>query len=254
MYIVNMDTLSSQYYISLDSSNKNAAIVEANEMSWYINDTNPKYEKGLVNVLTPIRNITAIWLGTITIACRSTKSYDLLIRERITVLIKELSAQSFIESGGFRFHFIGKVDKVATVPCKSATISFYYFNHGLFEMTKPITRIDQITLSIGAGLTPFNLDPEIIYGVVVGGTSPAQIIFYVEHGMGPNSLIDPIIISGELSIANTYNNYTIVDSRTITVPINYTAFATSEISAYRPVSLITKVKFYCENETVHPTL
>ena len=115
------------------------------------------------NVVGPVRDIT--WIRMHSIVVRKFDS----IPKRATILIEELSAQAFILPSGRRFHFVGLLNDLQnpinfgnrnafivgqgvpdfTIFDKYELLAGYKFNDGYYRFNKPITTLNEITVSIG---------------------------------------------------------------------------------------------------------
>jgi hypothetical protein len=115
------------------------------------------------NVVGPVRDIT--WIRMHSIVVRKFTS----IPQRATILIEELSAQAFILPSGRRFHFVGLLNDLQnpinfglrnaivrgqgvpdfTIFDKYELLAGYKFNDGYYRFNKPITTLNEITVSIG---------------------------------------------------------------------------------------------------------
>lgn len=115
------------------------------------------------NVVGPVRDIT--WIRMHSIVVRKFAS----IPQRATILIEELAAQAFVMPSGRRFHFVGLLNDLQnpinfgnrnafvmgqgvpdfTIFDKYELIAGYKFNEGYYRFNKPITTLNEITVSIG---------------------------------------------------------------------------------------------------------
>ncbi len=115
------------------------------------------------NVVGPVRDIT--WIRMHSIVVRKFTS----IPQRATVLIEELSSQAFIMPNGRRFHFVGLLNDLSnpiplnmrnaiitdtavpdpTIYDKYELLAGFKFNEGYYRFNKPITTLNEITVSIG---------------------------------------------------------------------------------------------------------
>lgn len=123
-----------------------------------LNDVN-----NATNVVGPVRDIT--WIRMQSIVVRKFSS----IPQRATILIEELSAQSFIMPSGRKFHFVGLLNDLQnpldialrntivietavpdiTIYDKYELLAGYKFNDGYYRFNDPITTLNEITVSIG---------------------------------------------------------------------------------------------------------
>lgn len=121
----------------------------------------------LTNIIGPVRDICSIRMLSIV-----TRKFD-SIAQRASILIEELSAQSFSLPNGRKFHFIGLLNDLqyplnlalraagigTQVPDvqiwnKYELLAGYRFNEGYYRFNKPITSLDTCTISIA---DPFNV-------------------------------------------------------------------------------------------------
>lgn len=115
------------------------------------------------NVVGPVRDIT--WIRMHSMVVRKFTS----IPQRATILIEELAAQAFVMPSGRRFHFVGLLNDLQN-PINLATrnavivstavpdftlfdkyelLAGYKFNDGYYRFNKPITTLNEITISVG---------------------------------------------------------------------------------------------------------
>lgn len=246
-------------------------------ISWGISESVMANQDGVINTSSNISNIVAMRMSALTFTCRTSFTKNIVARKRISVLIKELSAQAFIAPEGNKYHFIGAPIKYYSYIGQPITgnetygpssyintTSFYYWNHGNFYFQFPIKKIDTLTISLYCPFQPFPLDNENISGYVVQSSNPAQIVFSTEHGLYQDSITisnfttgNPTTDAALISAMNTtftYPNFTVVDSFTITVPVNLTGMTTltnnPSINGYRIVQLITHLELVslCDEE------
>ena len=104
-----------------------------------------------VNSCSDIQNIVRMRLQNFSMPY-GIEIYDgLSSYSRISVVIEELSAQSYIVSASKRAHWILRLDEYYNTPT-SKRIEFNVddFNHGEYWFNKPITYLDAITVKIGS--------------------------------------------------------------------------------------------------------
>ena len=149
-------------YLTLDS--RYATFNQAcTKLTWSISETILDTDN-LANLLGGVRNITGIRLQNFVITDVSS------VQLRATVLIEELSAQSFILPGGRKFHFLSSVDELYhsieysltgnqwsgmivpdfTIFNKYELNLTHKFNDGYYRFNIPITMLNNITISIGS--------------------------------------------------------------------------------------------------------
>lgn len=115
------------------------------------------------NVVGTVRDIT--WIRMHSIVVRKFTS----IPQRATILIEELASQAFVMPSGRRFHFVGRLNDLQnpinygdrnaiifgesvpdfTIFDKYELLAGYKFNEGYYRFNKPITTLNEITVSIG---------------------------------------------------------------------------------------------------------
>ncbi len=144
--------LDSRYAIFNDTRTK---------LTWCVSDTlNDK--NNIASLLGGVRNIN--WIRLQSIVVRKFNSTP----QRATILIEELSAQSFSMPGGRKFHFVGLLNDLQNpidVSGRNQAASFippdvmifdkyelllgYKFNEGYYRFNTPINMLNDITISIG---------------------------------------------------------------------------------------------------------
>jgi hypothetical protein len=135
---------------------------ECTRLSWEFTN-NLNVVNNSTNVVGPVRDIT--WIRMHSIVVRKFES----IPKRATILIEELAAQAFIMPSGRRFHFVALLNDLQnpinfgnrnaqvtgyavpdfTIFDKYELIAGYKFNEGYYRFNKPITTLNEITISIG---------------------------------------------------------------------------------------------------------
>jgi len=132
------------------------------KLTWSFTD-NLNTVNNSTNVVGPVRDIVSIRMQSIVVR----KFASTL--QRATILIEELSSQSFILPSGRRFHFVGLLNDLQkpinlidrsqsntsgyipdfTFFDKYELLAGYKFNEGYYRFNIPITTLDNITISIG---------------------------------------------------------------------------------------------------------
>lgn len=179
------------HYIQLDSNNRLGAPKNDtdNKLEWIINYGVPIWEKGYINVPSPIRNIIAIEMGCISFNDRrvvATAGYELtansllpisneadwINNQRISLLIEELSTQAYIAAAGNKYHFIAKRKEIPNSELPTSFTSYnmgfptfitYPFNKGCYKFYKPIMQLDKVTLRLYGPDKPITMDKEIYF-------------------------------------------------------------------------------------------
>lgn len=174
-----------------------------NKLVWYLNYDKPVNYPGYININRAIKYVISIEMTSISFTDRKsvndagfeTIAYPLLplsayagipfairnnnwcnwiANQKISILIEELSSQSFISPDN-KCHFIAKrkeIINVAEAPSFDrvtrgfATFETYLFNKGKYKFHKPISMLDSVTLRLYDPVLPVVMDKEI-YDVVI---------------------------------------------------------------------------------------
>jgi hypothetical protein len=206
----------SQYrkvYLALDT--KYAKFLEnQTKLQWNYHNTIQEFGNS-TNTVGPLENIVSMRIYSFVV------QYFNSPLNRATVLVNELSAQSFLWDGDKNFHFMARrnslldslpltdrttitldyqyVPDIATAN-KIELLSGYRFNEGIYYFNPPVTLVDTITLSIR---DPTNLlhVPKFIIDVQV---TNVDLI-----GTVPGDLTDPVVIAdtGEILIDTILPHY-----------------------------------------------
>lgn len=129
-----------------------------------------------------IKNIVALQLGPTkwTVTDFIYNYFDDDRYPRITILIEELSAQSFIGSNGRKYHFMvmpaisGNDD---TTAYESYEMTTKGFNNGWFHFRRPVTELRTITLSYAFPMDQIPVIGHKIFGILVQNSNPMTIDF-----------------------------------------------------------------------------
>ena len=151
--IFNPQNLKRKEYLLLDSRYAAEESAGRTKFTWYYHST-AATETGSTNSTDKIKDITSIKIMALSLNRR----YETQLN-RFTILIEELSAQSFIAPNGRRFHFIGKATRDPTV-ASADTFIFVNFdeadNLGVYKFRQPIVSLDKITISVGIPYEPIS--------------------------------------------------------------------------------------------------
>lgn len=199
-------------YIILDTRYKSASSNGQTTFSWNFlnNSTNVV---GGVNSIGGVKSVTAIQCPSIRIPYK--ESVFISSYKRVTMLINELSGQSYIGQEGARFHFMFKAEidgnMIELTPVPS------YNNEGVFKFTKPITQLDTITISFGNPLQPIIFDADTLL-MAVQYTNPVGFVATVPHTLQTGDQVyvtafttnDPTADSAAIATINRSAGYNIV--------------------------------------------
>jgi hypothetical protein len=149
-YVKNYLVLDSKYRILEDDPNG-----DIKRFKWaYVENAN--IENGVINSVGKIRDVVSMYIYKPLIPYVA--NYMSLNSNRISILIEEFGAQSFILANGRRAHWLFALKQTYNDLMVSLSIEDY--NDGIFNFRKPITTFDTITMSFGNPdtLIPFQLD------------------------------------------------------------------------------------------------
>lgn len=150
--LFNPSALFVKNYIVMDSQNRNLALNSNKRFQWqYVNNAN--VAQGTVNTVGTVKNLIAMQLYQ-PIIPRSPELND--DTGRVSILIEEFAAQSFIASAERRYHFLTRyvLSGTPTANRLQFELQIEDYGEGLFKFRTPITTFDTITVSFG---DPINL-------------------------------------------------------------------------------------------------
>jgi hypothetical protein len=178
--------------------------------------------QGTVNAVGNIKDIIAIRIFPIKLPYNSNIDNDY---NRVSILIQEMSAQSFIAQENRRFHFIFST----TIDDRWINLEPESFNDGYFRFRTPITRLDTLTLSFGSPLERVTFDTDRMLANVTGystittflTTSPHNLetgdLIYVTNFRTANINTDTVIVTAINRTAGHVATVTGADTLTIDV-------------------------------------
>lgn len=182
--LFNPKALTRKAFLAVDS--RFVSLEENNKLIWYFND-NLNIIQGGINYPAKIRNIISMKLDNLLFYTGRTDFVT--SSNRISVLIEEFAAQSFLSPSGRRYHFLG-------IPVSQSLSSNTYngikftmeepMNFGEFHFRKPFTVIDKLSLTFGTPNTLINLSQDAIYGncvVTVTGSWQVNVDLGQPHGI-----------------------------------------------------------------------
>jgi hypothetical protein len=150
--LINPTLIKKKVYILLDTRYRILDTDGTTSFQWNVVNTEIT-QQGSVNVIGNIRDIVAIRIFPIKIPYNSNADNDY---SRVTLLIQEFSAQSFIAQENRRFHFMLR----PVVTDRWIELTTDNFNDGYFIFRNPITRLDTLTLTFGSPLDAIKFDTD----------------------------------------------------------------------------------------------
>lgn len=220
--IISPDRAKKYAYIVLDTRYR---VLESSGIGFFrwnfIN--NEIINQGTVNAVGNIKDITAIRIFPIRLPYISSADTQY---KRISMLIDEFAAQSFIAQENRRFHFMfnTKVDD------RWIELKPDDFNDGYFKFRNPISRLDSFTVSFAAPLRTINFDQDRSGAQITsyGTTTEFQTTsdhnletgdtVFISNFSTSNNNTDSLIVSGINNDAG--NIVTSVNSTTFTIDVN----------------------------------
>lgn len=160
--------------IILDTDNKPTINLDGS-LTWYVSNSK-NFQEGYVYLGENIKNIVGIRLSP-TRWEKTPEPYNTGNLLRYTILIDELSGQSFI-SGDKNFHFMLSASGLSDIDTSSA---YYYLdlmpaNKGYYWFNNPITELTKLTLSFGSPFNSFRLRTQYMRCRIVQQSNPQQFI------------------------------------------------------------------------------
>ena len=140
--------------------------------------------------------------------------------KKITLLFEEFNNQSFVDVGR-RFHIVFQV----TIDAGYINLSPFRSDEGRYKFEKPLTSINQLTVSFGSPTTLINFDPDrlpctFVYGAIT------TIVFTTDHNLTVGDTISFVNFTtadpaGDLAVINEMNQ---ADGHIISnvVPLTFT--------------------------------
>jgi hypothetical protein len=164
--LVNPESMYERYYVALDSDYRNTTQenpLNITQFTWAYSPTQ-NTRVGFCNSIGNIHNIVGMRIYQPRIPWSANLQFNRSFR--ISILIKEFSAQAFITNTGSRFHFILRPNfelyAGTIIPTDSIELSTEDYNDGIFSFDKPFTDMPSVTLVFGGPITtlsyavPFN--------------------------------------------------------------------------------------------------
>lgn len=179
---------------------------EKTKFSWgHIN--NLIRTQGTCNSVGDIRDIISI--GLMPFRMPYSKSADTPYK-RISVLIEEMSNQSFVAHEDCQYHFICSINDKNPAP-GWIELETDKHCHGEYKFNKPITTINTITLSLGSPIEPIVFDTDRLSGSIINYTNPTTIQFQTNH----NLLTNDIVYITNYNTINPYAHNNIINQMNI---------------------------------------
>jgi hypothetical protein len=171
-------------YVSLDSKYRQTSNDGTDKISWAFMTNSAINTPGAVNFIGELSNLVGLKVHRTRIPYLSDADNSL---KKITMLIEEFRAQSYIGQEGRRYHFQfnpeidgNQINLLAWPDGR---------NVGSYEFRTPITTVDSFTISFGSPLTPIIFDKDRLYASVTH--SPDGLFTTTE----PHNLITGDVVS-----------------------------------------------------------
>ena len=153
---LNPDSFLRKNYIMLDSRYRDLTGTNSDGItafSWNYVLQSLSLAQGTVNIVGNVRDIVAlrIYPSRIPYVLSADNKYS-----RISILITELSSQSFISHEKRNFHFMLR----SVIDDNFIDLDTHDYNDGYFYFEKPITTLNRLTLTFGSPLEPVVFDKD----------------------------------------------------------------------------------------------
>lgn len=136
-------------YLMLDSNNLYDINDVRNKFTWLINDANPIYQTGYINLHSKLRNIKMARIGRITITSMPISFVnDTLERRRFGIGFEEFNSQALITPLGTRHQFLAFLQEYDRNEGPHITLSPFNSNRGWFRFRDAFKSLDKLTMTI----------------------------------------------------------------------------------------------------------
>ena len=256
--VLNPDSFLRKNYIMLDSRYRDLTGTNSDGItafSWNYVLQSVSMAQGTVNIVGNVRDIVSlrIYPSRIPYVLSADNKYS-----RISILIAELSSQSFISHEKRNFHFMLR----SVIDDNFINLDTHNFNDGYFYFEKPITTLNRLTLTFGSPLEPvvFDKDRDVciidyfsiqpLTKITTGSLSSPKphnlvngdVVYFTYFKTG---YIDPVLVSEILIDETIVNNINRISGWIITVIDDFSfsiIYDTSTIQS--PISLLEFNVFY----------
>lgn len=146
--LLNPESLYVKYYVVLDSNNRNTSAegTTISKFTWDYAETQ-NLQTGVAVSVGNVRDVICMRLYQPRMPFVSAMDGS---AGRVSVLIEEFKAQSFICNNGWRFHFLYVPDFYnMDLSANTLELAIQDYNDGLFYFRKPITTFNTLTLLFG---------------------------------------------------------------------------------------------------------
>ena len=256
--VLNPNSFLRKNYIMLDSRYRDLTGTNSDGItafSWNYVLQSVSLVQGTVNIVGNVRDIVAlrIYPSRIPYVLSADNKYS-----RISILITELSSQSFISHEKRNFHFMLR----SVIDDNFINLDTHDYNDGYFYFEKPITTLNRLTLTFGSPLEPvvFDKDRDIctidyfsiqpLTKITTGSASSptphnlinGDTVYFTYFKTG---YIDPVLVSAILIDETIVNNINRLSGWIITVIDDFSfsiIYDTSTIQS--PISLLEFNVYY----------
>lgn len=178
---INPTSAKKYVYIHLDTLNRVNISGDSTIFRWNAVSSD-NISQGSFNITEDVQNITSIKFYPIRIPYLVDADNSF---KRITVLIEEMNAQSFIGLNGRRFHAVFK----PVVDDRWINLCPENFNDGIYRFAKPISRLDNITLSFGTPIDRLRFDTDSGVATVTSYGPTTLFTFTSAHNLETGDIV-----------------------------------------------------------------
>lgn len=158
-------------------------------------------QQGSVNSVGEIENIISATVYPVRMpySASADNSYN-----RISMLVEEFTAQSVVAHENRRFHFMFN----AETDGQWLNLDPTDFGGGKYKFTKPITKLDTVTISFGSPTEMINFDTDRLNASVTSIASPTEITTVADHNLltGDRVYIETFTTNAPINDQTVINN------------------------------------------------
>lgn len=197
--IINPDLVKRACYIIADTRNRLLDNDGTTYFQWNIVNTDT-ISQGTINLPGNIKDIVSMRIHPIRMPFTSTAQNDY---QRVSIFMREFSAQSYIAAENRRFHYMLGTN----VGNRWIDLETDRFNDGYFRFRSPVSRLDTLTLTFGSPLENIVFDPDRMQSTVNSYSSPTTFVTTSSHNLETGDLV-------------YISNFSTLNPTTDTVPIS----------------------------------
>ncbi len=186
--------------------------------------------QGTVNTVGTIRDLVEMKVYPIRLPYTASAENDL---RRVTMLVEEFSAQSFIGQENRRFHFMFDVE----IDGDWIRLNPYFHNNGVFRFEQPVTQFDTVTVTFGSPLDDVILDVDRLNASNTYATT-AVLTTIGDHNLSSGNKVyisefntnSPINDAVVISLVNADHVITVTSDTSFTIPVDTSSIVNTSLT------------------------